>query len=171
MLLTAPKCVKHERLRAMNHSATAEAFLPLIVLDVTSRGWFQKSGWGLLSGMNLYFNTKQGRSSGGRWCTYSLYSVHWLRLHPLDAPLPRMNRFIHARLVLDASVRPMIAHVRRRPSRIPAEEEAWPTVVMHGFRCAGRGHGDFEHPHKRVFENHFVTSGCGLRCIVSVGKV
>jgi hypothetical protein len=172
MLLTRSKGVKNTHLQTMNQSATAEAFPPLIIwLDAKLRGWFQRSGLRSLLGMNLDFNAKQRRASCGRGCTYGLYSVHWLRLHPLHAPPPRMNWLVYAGLVPDTTIRSMITHVRRRPSRIPTKKEAWPTVMMHGFRRSGRRHSHFKHTHYCVFENHFVTVGCGLRSIVAVGKV
>ncbi len=167
----ASNCVKDEYLQAMNHCETSGAFLPLIWLDAMVRDWFQKYEFHWLLRMHLDFNAKQGRASSGSECTYSLNGVHWLRLHPLNAPPPRMNRLVYAWLVSDAAIRPMITDMRRRPSCIPTKKEAWPTVVMHGFRRAGRRHGDFKHTHECVFENHFVTVGCGLRSIVAVGKV
>lgn len=42
---------------------------------------------------------------------------------------------------------------------------------MHGFRRAGRRDSDLKHTHDRVFENHLVTIGRGLRSVVAVGKV
>jgi hypothetical protein len=42
--------------------------------------------------------------------------------------------------------------------------------MMHGDGGASRGHGNFQHAHELVFENHFVSVRRGLHRVVTVGK-
>lgn len=120
----------------------------------------------------LYLNPQQRRLSGNRLGTlggfYNFNGMHWLRLHPVTTPAPRMLRRFFSRTIANCAIRSVIANVRGPAAGVPIDKEAGPTVMVHWFGHARGRDGDFEHAYKLIFENYFMTSGSGLNGVVPV---
>src|SRR5580658_5273883 len=122
--------------------------------------------------MTFDFDAKErnflSRSRARPRVCHHLDGVHWLGFHPLHFPPAGMNWTLDAWLVPHAAIRAMVTHMGRPASRIPIQKETRPAVMVHGFRRARRRHRDFQHAHKCILENHFVTALSGLHGVVAI---
>lgn len=120
------------------------------------------------------FNSQKRRLSrkicGSLRVLDGLDCVHRLRLYPLHTPNARTNRRAVARLVHQRAVSTVITNMRCTSSGVPVQEETRPAVVMHRLCCAWGRHGDFQHAHQCVFEDHLMTVRCGLDRVEPIGK-
>jgi len=101
---------------------------------------------------------------------HDLDGMHRLRLHPMHTPSARMSWLLRARAVPHAAVRAVITDMRSSASGIPVKKETRPSVVVHRFCRARWWHSDFEHVHKFIFENHFVTIRSSLHSVEAIGE-
>lgn len=81
-----------------------------------------------------------------------------------------MKRRIRTGVVPYGAVRAVIANVRRSATGIPVQKEAWPSVVVHGYRRTSRRYRDLEHSYKCILKYHFVAVRRRLHSIETVRK-